>query len=274
MIIEVMKKIKPFLPLKVIKLLSFAYYRLYMRVLCAYLDYKEDSYCKKVGLPSASLRYRVNGVPQLSRFLSEGERCSTDIENALASIGKNLHSFSNVLDFGCGCGRTVRWFSKYAAKSSFHGTDIDSAAVAYCRSSFSDFEFDVNGELPPLKYPAASFDLIYSISVFTHINEDYQQKWLAELRRVLKDGGILLLSLHGSHSWSNLPSKYVDAITAAGHLYVTDDVWKGIFPCWYQTAFHTEDYARHEFSRYFSVIDYIPQGISGYQDLVILQKVT
>lgn len=272
LLMNFMKKVKPYLPLNVVKALNCIYYRGYIKLVCYFLDFYEKKYCNKNGYPKASLRYRVTGTPELNDFLSEGERCSGDLEKALAIIGKNIGSFRNILDFGCGCGRTIRNLEKYTADSLLHGTDIDSDAIDYCHRRFENMEFSVNQPLPPLVYPSNLFDLVYSISVFTHINEEYQYLWLAELARIVKPGGIVLLSVHGSSSWNTLPTEYVAKIRTKGFLYISENIWKGIFPAWYQTAFHSEEYVRAEFSQFFKIIEYIPQGISNFHDLIILEK--
>lgn len=271
-LIDFIKKMKPHLPVPVVRLLGFVYYRLYMKFLCFYLDVKEKDFCASKGLPSASLRYRVNGTPHLGNFLHEGERCRDDLVSALARIGRRLDSFEEILDFGCGCGRTLRWLGDYAGTARLSGTDIDAQAVTFCKKKFSSMCFTVNLPLPPLQYPDAHFDLIYSISVFTHLDEEYQFNWLTELKRIVKPGGIVLLSVHGQHCWSSLPAPHQSAIRAHGLLFIAENVWKGIYPEWYQTAFHTEAYVRECFSRYFRVLDYLPRGVSNYQDLVLLQR--
>jgi len=272
LIIRIMKKLKPYLPLSVIKTLNFIYFRFYIKAECIVLDFFEKKNCIKSGYPNASLRYRVNGTPELNVFLSEGERCSVDLEIALARIGKRMDSFQNILDFGCGCGRTIRCFEKYAASSSISGTDIDSAAIDYCRQRYKNISFSVNQPLPPLAYSSNNFDLVYSISVLTHIDEEFQFLWLAELARIVKPGGLVFLSVHGSQSWKTLSVEYVAKIRTNGFLYISENVWKGIFPNWYQTAFHSEEYVRAEFSRFFNVVEYIPQGISSFQDLIVMEK--
>jgi len=113
---------------------------------------------------------------------------------------------------------------------------------------------------------------VYSISVLTHIDEEFQFLWLAELARIVKPGGLVLLSVHGSQSWNTMPADYVAKIRTKGFLYISENIWKGIFPAWYQTAFHSEKYVRTEFSRFFEIVEYIPQGISGFHDLVVLKK--
>lgn len=271
-LIDIVKKMKPYLPLFMVKLLGFIYYRIYMTVLCAYLDRTEKATCARQRLPQASLRYRVNGTPQLTSFLLEGKRCSKDLLAALAGIGKQIDSFKNVLDFGCGCGRTLRWFENHAVTISFAGTDIDVQAINFCQQTFGAMHFSVNSPLPPLEFHDDQFDLIYSISVLTHLNEEYQFRWLEELKRIVKPEGIVLLSIHGQNCWSKLPAVYQSTINTNGFLFIKENVWKGIYPEWYQTSFHTETYVREKFSTYFLVLDYLPKGISEFQDLVILQK--
>lgn len=50
---------------------------------------------------------------------------------------------------------------------------------------------------PPTPYVSGSFDLIYALSVFSHLDEPLQRDWLAEFRRLLRPGGLLVLSLLG-----------------------------------------------------------------------------
>lgn len=271
-LIDVMKRLKPHLPLPVIRGLEFGYYRLYLRACCSYLDLATGAQCAAAGVPNASLRYRVNGRPELADFLAQGELCKNDLVRALSRTGRELGSFRNVLDFGCGCGRTLRWFAAQAHQVSFHGTDIDDQAVAFCKKAFPAMEFAVNQALPPLRYRDGEFELIYSISVLTHLDEQYQFRWLEELQRICAPGGIVLLSVHGRHCWGNLPAQMVQAIERDGFHFCAAGAWKGIFPEWYQTAFHTERYVRDTFARYFEVLDYLPRGIGDFQDLVILQK--
>src|ERR1043165_8053538 len=51
--------------------------------------------------------------------------------------------------------------------------------------------------MSPLPYKDQMFDLIYSLSVFTHLSENHASQWLSEMNRVLKPGGILIITIHG-----------------------------------------------------------------------------
>ena len=50
------------------------------------------------------------------------------------------------------------------------------------------------------------------------------------------------------------------------------NTWEEIFPAWYQSTYHTKEYIYDNFSKYFDVLEYIPRGMGGIQDIIILQK--
>lgn len=269
-----LKSVKRYIPKRMLPLAG-SLYGTYMRVLCWYAGLRDRQYAKKTGfarLPPASLRYRVHGSPDAEGFLKMGKRCSEDIEAALKKIGKDFDSFQNVLDFGCGCGRTLVWFTSRSQLPRLHGTDIDAEAISWCRNNLGFARFGVNDPLPPLEYASEAFDLIYAISVFTHLDEDHQFRWLNELKRITSPEGIVLLTVHGRHAWKDLPREDVLDIESRGFKFIASNTMKGIFPEWYQNAYHTEEYILDRYSKYFDVLDYIPRGMSDLQDVVILRK--
>ena len=108
-----LRSVKPYVPKSVLPF-ARSVYGAYARVLCWYTDLREDRHVEETGfdrLPPASLRYRVHGAPDAESFLEVGKRCSEDVEAALERIDRNFDTFREVLDFGCGCGRTLAWFA-------------------------------------------------------------------------------------------------------------------------------------------------------------------
>jgi len=274
-LVKIWRVIKSHLPRKTLPILIFIK-RTLMRFLCWYVGLWDKRYLKRTGfahLPPASLRYRTHGAPDIESFLNVGKKCSKDIEGTLARIDKNLSSFKNILDFGCGCGRTLIWFVNHSKSSSFYGTDIDAEAISWCRNNLDFANFSINQSLPPLPYPSEMFDLIYAISVFTHLNEEYQFHWLSELKRIAKPEAIVLLTVHGRHCWMNLPREDVAKIERTGFVFITTNAMKDIFPEWYQVAYHTKEYVFDRYAKYFDIVDYIPRGLHDHQDAIILQKV-
>ena len=96
-----------------------------------------------------------------------------------------------MLDFGCGAGRTLRHFLEEAESGTFYGCDIDAPSIAWLEANLSPpLHVFANGEEPPLPLEAESLDLIWAISVFTHIS-DHWAAWLVELHRLLRNDGLL-----------------------------------------------------------------------------------
>jgi SAM-dependent methyltransferase len=103
-----------------------------------------------------------------------------------------------VLDFGCGAGRTLRHFVAETAEAEVWGCDLDEPSIAWLRDHLSPpFQVFLNDATPPLDQPSSSFDLIWGISVFTHLTDSWSH-WLVELHRVLDRGGLLFLTFMGS----------------------------------------------------------------------------
>jgi SAM-dependent methyltransferase len=105
-----------------------------------------------------------------------------------------------VLDFGCGSGRVLREFLPEAALGEFWGCDLHPPTIAWLDQHLSPpLHFYVNDEIP-MPHPDSHFDLVYAISVFTHITHDWSA-WLLELHRILKPEGLLLATFIGPEGW-------------------------------------------------------------------------
>lgn len=105
-----------------------------------------------------------------------------------------LRSDYRVLDFGCGWGRIIRFFLKEIAPVNLHGVDPMSDAIDLCRRTNRWCQFAVSPRSPPIDLPAASFDFIYSFSVFSHLSEAKSRELIDEVARLLKPGGLAALT--------------------------------------------------------------------------------
>jgi SAM-dependent methyltransferase len=95
---------------------------------------------------------------------------------------------ADVLDAGCGSGRTLTELEPYGRVS---GIELDPGAAAVARDRGA---FDVRiGRLEELPWEDASFDLITCLDVIEHTPDD--RATLRELRRVTRPGGWLLVTV-------------------------------------------------------------------------------
>jgi SAM-dependent methyltransferase len=104
----------------------------------------------------------------------------------------------SLLDWGCGVGRLAAHFLRGWPKASVYGTDIDAGNVEWCRSTFAGGRFDVAPLWPPTSYRTGQFDALFGVSVMTHLTEPAQAAWLAELARIVRPGGIALVTFSGT----------------------------------------------------------------------------
>jgi molybdenum cofactor biosynthesis enzyme MoaA/SAM-dependent methyltransferase len=116
-------------------------------------------------------------------------------EQDFASHGRDLSSYESVLDFGVGSGRLARMFMGF--KGRYTGLDIDHELVRWAAKSLPWVTPVYTHPKEPLPFQDALFDLVISISVFTHMNEEDSDFYLRDLQRVTKHGATLLLTVHG-----------------------------------------------------------------------------
>jgi cyclopropane fatty-acyl-phospholipid synthase-like methyltransferase len=223
--------------------------------------------------PPKMLQERVLGLYSPD-FVASGWHTFSIFEQALAGVGRDIRSAQTILDFGCGCGRVVRACSQLLPEARIFGTDIDAEAIQWLTENYQRFgKFSVNGPLPPLDFDSGWFDLIYGISVFTHLPEEMQNAWLAELNRISRPGGMVLLTIYAEQQYSLLNASNRAEFLEKGFFYVREKVptTPGL-PDFYQTSFHSHEYIRRVWSEYFEIIDIQSRVMHGHSDLVVLRR--
>jgi 2-polyprenyl-3-methyl-5-hydroxy-6-metoxy-1,4-benzoquinol methylase len=241
------------------------------RLHCRLKGLGDGAYVARTGyqfLPPAELRFHVGSVDR-ENYVQIGRRCADDLTRAIGSVGRDWTEFNSLLDFGCGCGRTLAWLRDLGP--TLHGVDLHAGCVAWCAERLDFATVSVNCAKPPLAFTDRSFDLIVSLSVFTHLDEDDQFTWLDELHRVSRPGAVLLLSTHGAHAWQSLSADDARTINRRGILVKEAHALWGVFEKYYNT-FHSENYLRSRWSQRFRVLSFIPRGLNDHQDLTILAR--
>lgn len=234
-----------------------------------WLEARRDVY--NLTFPPDHLQMRVVGVT-VPAFLWSGERIALEMEAIAAQHGIDLSSSRAMLDFGCGVARVTRIMAARYPAAKHTGADIDPEAIAWCNAHLADqVTFAAVPHLPPTGFADAAFDFVYSISVFTHLPEDMQFRWLEELQRLTAPGGHLLLTTQGENYYYHVPPERLDEFREKGFAYVYWRQTDGL-PDFYQVAVHTHDYIRRRWSRYFDVLAIYPRAISGLQDAVLLKR--
>jgi SAM-dependent methyltransferase len=138
-----------------------------------------------------------------------GERFMPEVAGQIAFEHMHRYHFASrfcsgkrVLDVACGEGYGSRILSNAAA--SVVGVDISAEAVVHARSRYANntLEF-VEASAASLPFPDASFDVVVSFETIEH--HDQHKEMLSEIRRVLRPGGLLVLSSPNKQYYSVEP---------------------------------------------------------------------
>jgi SAM-dependent methyltransferase len=132
-------------------------------------------------------------------FIASGKANAGTIRRVAEASGFSFQTARRILDFGCADGRIIRWFHDLK-DCEVWGVDLLGEYILLCQQYLSPpFKFATNTSEPHLPFEDRSFDLIYACSVFTHI-ADLADAWLLELRRILRPGGRLFITVHDDRS--------------------------------------------------------------------------
>ena len=238
-------------------------------------------------MPPQALRERVSGSSDEVWFDKSGALTVGEWSRALASQGLRFRDFQTIIDFGCGCGRAIRHLQQQiGSDQKLLGLDPDGEAIAWIQSSLPKIAAHVLNDLPPS--PAindASADLILSHSVFTHLPEDVQFAWLAELSRMLKPGGTLIASIHGAKVVTEYTRSLIDLgmTDASNHVTFTmkekgfchivgKNAFEAVLPSYYGAAFHDISYIVKHWSNDFEIKAWLPTFALNHQDVLVLRR--
>lgn len=220
-------------------------------------------------IPPAKLIHKVINSEEIAWFLTSGRTSFECISYALSRNQYKLEDFHSVLDFGCGCGRVIRYWRGVQVPH-IHGTDYNLDLIQWSRQHLDKLgEFHVNKLSPPMDFKDNTFDFVYALSVFTHMPEGLQTEWMDELYRIIAPGGLLLITLHGRSRIHQLsPTEQEEFL--AGKMVVIYPESAGENVC---GAFHPEKSVRDQLAKRFTVVDFIESGArDSNQDIYILRK--
>jgi SAM-dependent methyltransferase len=211
----------------------------------------------EVALPPDYMMYEAFQL-DYERYYLNGQRTAEWLVG-LVHPHMNMEGAS-ILDWGCGPARVVRHLRNLIPEATYYGSDYNPQTIAWCSHTFSDIYFHSNDLMPGLVYEKGMFDLVYAISIFTHLSEEAHHAWLRELCRVLKPGGILMLTLHGAGFREKLTDKEKPQFDS-DQLVIRGNVREG-----HRTfaAFHPEGWVR-KWTEGLDIVQFIP-GDEGTQD--------
>lgn len=243
------------------------------------IGYRENDLIKKTlsPLPDDKIQIRLTGVAG-DTSLRHAFNQYIIIKELLGRSGKSISDFDNILDFGCGYGRLLRFFVKDAQDNSLYGTDISEELVQWSRENNRFGQFFENNAFPPTQFQKGQFSFVFAFSVFTHLSENSHLVWMEEMGRIIKSGGLMIFTIwahpkatrnyHAPHflDYEKLIRDYENQkFSYSNYLYNGSET--------YGEALVPVSYIKEKWNEYFEMIDYVEEHPnSPTQNYVVLRR--
>jgi SAM-dependent methyltransferase len=245
-------------------------------------------------IPTVLERTRLLAIepPEHIHSMCRGPDCvAGSIENAdlvldvLGQTGWTPTTGQRILDFGCSSGRITRVLAATLPEITWLGCDPNGRAVEWAAANLPTTDFFANSNDPPLPLDAGSLDAVYAVSIWSHFDAGAGQEWLAEMHRVLRPGGRLVLTAAGlanvaaligtfkaspefaRAAWAGLSNDgffWADSFGRRGD-------WGVAHPSW-GSAYFTPEWLLSRILPDWSLRLYQPARLLGIQDVYVLER--
>lgn len=178
-----------------------------------------------IPVPPPMILYDVQGNCDLSGFYYSGMEHAREISRIISTERPN--SDLKILEWGCGPARVLQHLNVINEDIwELWGSDYNLRTITWCQKNMPVINFIHNGLEPPIAAENESFDVIYCVSVFTHLSEERHYQWINEIFRLLKPGGLFIGTFHGAEFKGNL-SEEEQCLFDSGNLVIRDKVREG-----------------------------------------------
>jgi SAM-dependent methyltransferase len=240
---------------------------------------------ERTGLVGAQPPEDVHAMARGPRAAAGGTWFADLVADAAERAGVPMDEPARVLDFGCSSGRVLRVLAAWRPGVDWVGCDPNAPAVAWADANIPGVTAFASPQEPPLALDDASFDLVYAISIWSHFGPTQAERWLDEMRRILKPGGALVFTTQGFPTLAHflrrqeVTEEYACArateLLRDGHAYAVafgeEGDWGVKHPEWGLAYMSAEWLAARTLPAWWLRL-YEPARVDWSQDLVVLVK--
>ncbi|CBS91562.1 class I SAM-dependent methyltransferase [Azospirillum lipoferum] len=204
----------------------------------------------------------------LDQYLASGRTAVDTILQAM--VAANVSHVDSVLDMGSGHGRVLRHLAALFPNAELTACDIDVPGIEFCAEAFGAIPVRSRDNLANLKFDR-TYDLIWSGTLFTHLNHQMFMDGLALLAGSLSDRGVAVISFGGRYNRSILSDS--DNFTNVGRCF--DDIG---FGCDTNGPINTLTLAAASYvvkaveSLDVRIVSLMERGWAGSDDIIVLAK--
>lgn len=222
-------------------------------------------------LPPSYLAFDAYSTNHWEFYKVSGEITARFLQDIIKKYFPANRPPDSVFEWGCGPARIIRQLPALLGTGiEYHAADYNATTIDWCKKNIPGINFHRNELTPPLPYADEQFDFVYAISVFTHLSEATGLAWADELLRVLKPGGLLLITTNSNRAYEKelLPAEK-RGYDSAG-IVVRDKYKEGkkMF-----LAMHSPRYIKEKLLQQFLIEEHVPSSFPFMkQDYWIARK--
>ena len=240
------------------RMLAMQRYSRWMRVNCV-IDPRDDIF-----------RFFANhelAKNPIREYLSDGWRTLSELMMLLEAVNQPLLQTKSVMEFAAGFGRFTRHLVK-ALPGRVACTEVMPGSVDFLREQFGVESFESSHDPAQIKL-AGQYELVFVLSMFTHLPTPMWTPWLLKLKRLVKPVGLLIFSVHNE----NVAIEAGVIFDADGTHFIADSESSSLDVNTYGTTYTTrkfvEDNARNVFGS--EPLLYQPYAFWSGQDAVLIR---
>ena len=203
----------------------------------------------------------------IREYLSDGWRTLSELMLLLETVDRPLSKTGRVLEFAAGFGRFTRHLVK-VLPGRVTCSDVMPGSIEFLREQFGVDSFASSHD-PAIVVQSGQYDLVFVLSMFTHLPTHMWGPWLRALKRMVKPGGLLLFSVHNEEVAREIGVVF----DAQGTHFISSSESPSIDTQTYGTTFTTRKFVENSVGDVFGTkpLHYQPQAFWHGQDGVVVR---
>lgn len=203
----------------------------------------------------------------IREYLADGWRTLSELMVILETLDAPLLKMASVLEFAAGFGRFTRHLS-FAMPGRVTCADLLPGSLAFLKEQFGVKTILSEHQPERLAFPV-TFDLVFVLSMFTHLPPPHWQRWMNCLAKAVKPGGLLIFSV------CNEPAARAIGLTfdADGTKYIPSSESPSLDVEVYGTTYTTQRFVEMQVEEAFGrpPSHYFPAAFWAGQDAVVMR---
>ena len=206
----------------------------------------------------------------LRDYLADGWRTLAELMQLLEAVDRPLLKLASVLEFASGHGRFTRHLVKAIGPQRVTVSDVVADAVGFARDTFGVQGFVSDPQPEAVPWPRR-YELVFVLSLFSHLPRHSWARWLASIWRAVAPGGLLVLSTHGAEA----ARRAGEVLDDRGFFFAASSESSAIDAQEYGTSFTSEAFVREQVATLAgeaALIHFAPVWFWNHQDAWVLRR--